>query len=294
MAMPPSSVAAGWSSAAAELADGRAGGAEDHGLGHGSDDSLAAMDRPGHDRQRRPTRGADTVAVGVFEGKGIPHDVDDGALGALVESGEAKRGVRPLAVAHAAGRRWILVGLGDRDDFDGEQARVAAAVALGRAQRAADADAVLGAAAQGARRRRRRARRGHAAARLPLRRASSRDPGEDHGAARADRLRPPRRRGGGRARRASSARGRRTRARDLSNAPPNAMTPAALAERARELRPASRPDVEVMGREEIEAAGMGAFAAVAAGGRRRAALITICATSRPARPARCSGSSARP
>ena len=78
--------------------------------------------------------GADTVVVGIFDGKGIPHDTDDGALGALVESGEARSKFRALTHTHAAGRRWILVGCGSRDEFDGERARVAAAVALGRAQ----------------------------------------------------------------------------------------------------------------------------------------------------------------
>src|SRR5215216_7554117 len=81
-----------------------------------------------------PDTGADTVVVGVFEGKGIPHDVDDGALGALVESGEARSEFRALTHAHAAGRRWILIGLGARDDFDAERARIAAATALGRAR----------------------------------------------------------------------------------------------------------------------------------------------------------------
>src|SRR5215207_1412269 len=81
-----------------------------------------------------PATGADTVVVGIFEGKGVPHDVEDGALGALVESGEAKPGLRKLTHTHAAGRRWIRVGLGDRDAFDAERARIAAAVALGRAR----------------------------------------------------------------------------------------------------------------------------------------------------------------
>src|ERR687894_2963838 len=81
-----------------------------------------------------PDTGADTVVIGVFEGKGIPHDVEDGALGALVESGEARAAFRKLTHAHAAGRRWILIGLGDRDAFDPERARIAAAVALGRAR----------------------------------------------------------------------------------------------------------------------------------------------------------------
>jgi len=62
-----------------------------------------------------PGTGADTVVIGIFDGKGIPHDVEDGALGALVESGEARSEFRKLTHAHAAGRRWILVGLGARD-----------------------------------------------------------------------------------------------------------------------------------------------------------------------------------
>src|SRR3954447_21343626 len=76
---------------------------------------------------------ADTIAVGVFEDEGIAHDVD-GALQALVDSGEAGRGPRRLAVTHAGGKRWILVGLGRRDEFDPERARVAAAVTAGRAR----------------------------------------------------------------------------------------------------------------------------------------------------------------
>src|SRR6188472_2393079 len=76
---------------------------------------------------------ADTIIVGVFEDEGIAHDAD-GALQALVDSGEARRALRRLAVTHAAGKRWILVGLGRRDEFDPERARVAAAVAANRAR----------------------------------------------------------------------------------------------------------------------------------------------------------------
>src|SRR5204862_8303686 len=47
-------------------------------------------------------------------------------------------------------------------------------------------------------------------------------------------------------------------ARDLQNAPANDMTPSHLAERARQL---TGVEVDVWGREQIEAAGMGAFAA---------------------------------
>src|SRR3954447_10089165 len=77
---------------------------------------------------------ADTIIVGVFEDEGIAHDVD-GALQALVDSGEARRALRKLAVTHAGGKRWILVGLGARDAFDPERARVPAAAPPGRARR---------------------------------------------------------------------------------------------------------------------------------------------------------------
>jgi leucyl aminopeptidase len=189
-----------------------------------------------------PDTGADTIVVGVFEGKGIPHDVEDGALGALVESGEARSDFRALTHAHAGGRRWILIGLGARDDFDAERGRVAAATALERARELGArtlcwelphkvGDAVAEALVVSA----------------------------HHDVARPVELG----RVGGEA---------ANRARDLGNAPPNALTPAALSERAREL---PGLQVDVMGRAEIEAAGMGAFAAVAKGAGEEPQLITI-------------------
>src|SRR3954447_12351242 len=69
---------------------------------------------------------ADTIVVGLVEGEPIAHDVEDGALQALVEGGEAKPRFKHLAVTHAAGKRWILVGLGARDRLDDERLRVAA------------------------------------------------------------------------------------------------------------------------------------------------------------------------
>src|SRR5918997_2170798 len=84
--------------------------------------------------QDPPDTGADTVVVGVFDGKGVPHDVPGGELGALVESGEARSEFRALTHTHAAARRWILIGLGARDDFDAVRARIAAATAMGRAR----------------------------------------------------------------------------------------------------------------------------------------------------------------
>src|SRR3954471_4256456 len=77
--------------------------------------------------------GADTVAIGLFEGEDVAHDLDGAPLQGLVDSGEARRGFRKLALTHADGRRWLVVGLGTRDAFDAERARVAAALAHGRA-----------------------------------------------------------------------------------------------------------------------------------------------------------------
>src|SRR3954447_235053 len=70
---------------------------------------------------------ADTVAIGVFDGKGVAHDMPGGELQALLDSGEPRTRFRHLAVTHAEGKRWIVAGLGERERFDAERARVVAA-----------------------------------------------------------------------------------------------------------------------------------------------------------------------
>ncbi len=77
--------------------------------------------------------GADTIAVGVFAEEGVAHDVEGGVLGALLDAGEARTTFRHLALAHAEGLRWMLVGLGAREDFDAERARLAAHAVRARA-----------------------------------------------------------------------------------------------------------------------------------------------------------------
>jgi leucyl aminopeptidase len=64
------------------------------------------------------------------------------------------------------------------------------------------------------------------------------------------------------------------RARDLSNAPPNELTPERLAERAEELAP-DGVQVEALGREQIVELGMGAFAGVAQGAHNEPRLIIM-------------------
>src|ERR671916_1060839 len=78
---------------------------------------------------------ADTLVVGLFEGESLP----DERLQRLVELGEAKPALKKVAVAHedAPGggqRRVLIAGLGKRDEFGPEQARVAAAAAAARAK----------------------------------------------------------------------------------------------------------------------------------------------------------------
>src|ERR1700753_549846 len=77
---------------------------------------------------------ADTVVYAVFDDE--PLEVDDARepLEALLDSGEAKGRYKHLALTHVEGRRVMLVGVGEREDLDGERARVAAALAHRRAR----------------------------------------------------------------------------------------------------------------------------------------------------------------
>jgi leucyl aminopeptidase len=215
--------------------------------------------------QAPPDTGADTIAVGVFEGERIAHDVD-GALQGLVDSGEARAGLRKLAVAHAGGNRYVLAGLGKRDDFDAERARVAAAAVAGRARELrtrrlcweiphhVDAPGFV---------------EGTVLADYEYR-AFKTDGDEDP---RIDELIVSAHHDtSGEVERAAAAAEAANACRDLQNAPANEMTPRALAERARAL---PGLQVEVWGRAEIEAAGMGAFAAVAQGTHEEPQLITL-------------------
>jgi len=72
---------------------------------------------------------ADTIVFGVFEGEATA----PAALRALIDSGEAKRSHGAVALTHVDGRRLLLAGLGARDRFDAERARVSAAKVAGRA-----------------------------------------------------------------------------------------------------------------------------------------------------------------
>jgi len=217
---------------------------------------------------------ADTVVVGLVEGEGVPHDVDDGALRALVDAGEAKARFKHLAVAHAAGKRWVLVGLGERERLDDERLRVAAALALGRA-RELGARVLCWELPH-------KLRDGHPARAVVegtvmaayrfagFKRRDGHDDPEEDGLQELI-VSDHEDRGDAVARAVVVAEAVNA-ARDLQNTPANLMTPTTLAERARALEGV---EVEVVDRAGIEALGMGAFAAVAQGSEQEPALLVL-------------------
>ncbi len=213
--------------------------------------------------------GADTIAVGLFEGDSL-----EGPAAPLVESGEAKPKPRRVAVTHADGKRWLVVGLGNRDDWDAEGARVAGAVAVARAGElgarflcwrlpAGGAEAAGGIV------------EGTLLGAYRFTRYKGGDDEDDAGrverlvVSAGEDLSEP-------VSRAVVLAEAQNAARDLQNTPANDMTPTRLGERARELDDSHDGlSVEVEGREAIEARGMGAFAAVAKGSDEEPALITL-------------------
>jgi leucyl aminopeptidase len=217
------------------------------------------------------TTDADTIAVGVFDGEALP----DLGLQALVAAGEAKPTFKHLAVTHSGGRRVILVGLGARDQFDAERARMAAA-AVGRRARELGArhlcwdlpseggaglaaGLVEGTVLGGYRFTRYRP----AGDEPSLEQLTISAPGAAGDAA-------------GAGHRASVLAAAQNRARDLGNRAPNDLTPTALADYAvalGERHPALT--VTVLDEDELRAQGMGAFAAVAQGSAEPAKLITL-------------------
>jgi len=219
---------------------------------------------------------ADTVVVGLVEGEGVPHDVEGGVLQALVDAGEAKARPGHLAVTHAAGKRWILVGLGARGALGAEGLRLAAAAAHGRA-RELGAQVLCWELPHKARE--------HQPARavvegtlLAAYRFTAFKSGDDDAAASgiaglivSDHVDQA-----AAVARAVVVAEAVNAARDLQNTPANHMTPTVLGARATAI--AAGHDAlscEVVGRAEIVARGMGAFAAVAAGSDEEPALITL-------------------
>jgi leucyl aminopeptidase len=221
--------------------------------------------------------GADTVVLGVFDGEPLAGDAPQEA-GRLLSSGEARGSFKSLALTHVDDTRWLLVGLGRREQLTPERARVAAALARDRArelsaqtlcwQLPSDTGADVAVALV----------EGTMLADYCFDRHKS--------APAADADAPPKHLTGlivsaspdlsNVVAEAAIVGEAVNAARDLQNRPANDLTPTALAAHAQALaREIDGLSVEVEGREGIVARGMGAFAAVAQGSYQEPALITL-------------------
>jgi leucyl aminopeptidase len=212
---------------------------------------------------------ADTRVVGLFDGE----SPEEPAVKELVDSGEAKSGFKKLAVTHSDGKRVIVVGLGKRDEFDGERARGAAAVAAGRASElgaqslswAAPSAESAGPVVEGTL--------------LKLykfdRFKSKKDDDSSNGVSSLEVS-------SGDADLDDAVSEARVRAeaanatRDLQNLPANVATPEFLAERAREIAGAHDTlELETFDRQQIKDMGMGALTSVAQGSYAEPRLIVL-------------------
>jgi leucyl aminopeptidase len=216
---------------------------------------------------------ADTRVIGLFEGESLP----EGPLRALSDSGEARGKPRSLAVAHSPdGKRVIVVGLGKRDDFDSEKARVAAAVAAGRARelsaRSLSWEAPPGAGVAGA------LVEGTLLALYKFDRFKSSSDDDSGSGSAVESLEVVSADADVSAAvdRAAVTAGAQNAARDLQNLPSNVATPAFLASRAEELAGEHESlEFEAFGPDEIAAKEMGAFMAVAQGSDTEPRLIVL-------------------
>ena len=216
---------------------------------------------------------ADVLAVALADGEELP-----GELAGAAGAGDVRTADRRLTVVHPGSPvRAIAVGIGDRDDLDDERLRVAAALV---AKRAGELGArslawVVDPAAPGS-----VAALVEGTILADYRFDRLRTPDED-APPRLERLLlapgpdpPP-----AIAAAAESARvttEAANRARDLQNLPANELTPAALAERAREIAGVhERLEVEVLDRATIAARGLGGLAAVSRGSSTDPCLIAL-------------------
>ena len=217
---------------------------------------------------------ADTRVCGLFDGGSLT----DPELQRLVDAGEAKGTLKRLCVTHedtSAGerRRVIIAGLGKEAEFDTERARVAASAAATRAKELG-AESLSWTAPETA-----GATTGIIEGTLlalynfdRFKSSKDEDDGSSDGIASLEVV-------GGDEAEAETAQvtaDAQNAARDLQNLPSNVCTPEFLATRAREIADAhDSVEVEVFGREQISAMGMGALTAVAQGTYAEPQLIVL-------------------
>jgi leucyl aminopeptidase len=222
---------------------------------------------------------ADLHVIGLAEGEDLRPAYRD-----LPGAGD----VRPAFRKHALlrpdpGHRLLVIGLGKREELDAERLRVVAAIAVQQAA-AYEATAIAwalpdtaGTAGDGIDLTRGIVD-GTTLASFRFDRFKSRDP-DDPPPPQVARLLISAPGSDGLADAAASAlvaAEATNRARELQALPANIATPSFLADRAREIAAAhGSVEVEVLGREEITARGMGGLAAVAAGSQEEPRLISL-------------------
>ncbi|MEX2105288.1 MAG: M17 family peptidase N-terminal domain-containing protein, partial [Solirubrobacterales bacterium] len=220
-----------------------------------------------------PAVEAELPVVGLYDGGALPSAIADAA-----GAGDAKGGFKKLSMLHPdTPGRVLVVGLGKRDEVDAERLRVAAAVAAKEAGRLEAASLVWalpdsdddGAAAEAI-------VTGTILGSYRFDRFKRNDP-EDPPAPRLESLTLL-----GPAELAAAAETARVcaeaqnRARDLQSTPANFATPAFLAARAEEIAAgADEITVEVLGRDEMTANGMGGMVAVSQGSAQEPRLIVL-------------------
>ncbi len=217
---------------------------------------------------------ADTIVVPLFEGEEAPPQAPQ-EIARLLDSGEASRDFGRLALAHDEGKRWLIAGLGARERFTPERARVLAAKVARRAREltgrvlawqlpgGADA-AVAGALVEGT------MLAGYSFERYKSKPDEDERPSLERLIVLGDEA------VAGAVADAAVGADAVNRARDLQNRAGNDLTPTALAEHAQELAAEIEGlTASVEGREQIAARGMGAFSAVAQGSNQEPRLITL-------------------
>lgn len=217
---------------------------------------------------------ADLLCLGLFEGEELPE-----AFAQAPGAADAKANYKKLAVLRPEQpERVLVVGLGKRDDFDPERARVAAALAVRQAgsyeagtvawvpPSASEPAAVAAALVEGtalAAYRFDRYKGGTDDEKPPPRIESLALLGPDGELSEAAEA----------ARVAAEA---ANRARELQNLPPSVATPSHLADRAREIAERhGTVTAEVLGRDEIDRASMGGLIAVSQGSAQEPRLIVL-------------------
>jgi leucyl aminopeptidase len=216
---------------------------------------------------------ADLVAVGLREGEALPDE-----LAAAPGAADARGGFKKLALLHPdTPERVLVVGLGKVEDVDTERLRVAAALAAKEARRlearslawqlpdeddekAATAAIVTGTILASYRFDRFKSGDSEESPPTQLESLTLLAPESCAAAAEAARIG------------AEAA----NRARDLQSLPANVATPTFLAERAAEIAAGSEAlEIDVLGRERLEALGMGGLLAVSQGGPQEPKLIVL-------------------